>query len=300
MGHHHGHSHGHSHGQDAPLRAIVTALGITAVVFVAELIGGWLTGSLALLADAMHMLSDAAGLIIAVVAVLIGRKSASDHATYGYRRVEVLAALVNAVAVIAISVWIVLAAVARLRNPEPVDVGPMMGVALLGLIANAVSAWVLARNREGSINVQGAYLHVLVDMLGSVAVLAAGAVIALTGYAWADIVASLIIAALVLPRAWQLMLRSARVMLEHVPGGFDTAEVDPVLRAVDGVVDTHDLHLWSIDGVNVSATVHIVTAAGADEHVVLDDAQAALRGLGVEHATIQIEPPGHASHEKVC
>ena len=181
-----------------------------------------------------------------------------------------LAALVNAVAVIAISVWIVLAAVARLRNPEPVDVGPMMGVALLGLIANAVSAWVLARNREGSINVQGAYLHVLVDMLGSVAVLAAGAVIALTGYAWADIVASLIIAALVLPRAWQLMLRSARVMLEHVPGGFDTAEVDPVLRAVDGVVDTHDLHLWSIDGVNVIATVHIVTAAGADEHVVLD------------------------------
>lgn len=294
------HHHGHSHGQDAPLRAIVTALGITAVVFFAELFGGWLTGSLALMADAMHMLSDAAGLIIAVVAVLIGRKSASDHATYGYRRVEVLAALVNAVAVIAISVWIVVAAVARFRNPEPVEVGPMMGIALLGLVANAASAWLLSRNREGSINVQGAYLHVLVDMFGSVAVLAAGAVIAVTGFTGADVVASLVIAALVLPRAWQLMLRSARVMLEHAPGGFDAGAVDPVLRAVNGVVDTHDLHLWSIDGVNVIATVHIVTAEGADEHAVLDDAQAALRDLGVEHATIQIEPPGHSSHEKVC
>lgn len=297
--HHHDHDH-HGHAQDAPLRAIVAALAITATIFVAELVGGWLTGSMALMADAMHMLSDAAGLIIAVVAILIGRKQASIHATYGYRRVEVLAALINAVTVLAISFWIVLEAIRRLRNPEPIDTGPMMAIALIGLLANMASAWILNRQRDNSINVEGAYLHVLVDMLGSVAVLLAAVVIAVTGFQAADVIASLAIAALVFPRAWQLMMRSARVMLEHVPGGFDVYAVEPALRAVPGVEDIHDLHLWSLDGVNVIATVHVVPGVDVDKHVLLDDAQAALHALGVEHATIQIEPPGHADHEKVC
>lgn len=295
------HNH-HDHGPvtGTPLKAIVAALTITSVVFVAELAGGLLTGSMALLADAMHMLSDAAGLIIAVVAILIGRKEASLQATYGYRRVEVLAALINAVTVLVISVWIVVEAFRRLRQPEPIDAGPMMAIALVGLVANALSAWVLHRQRGDSINVEGAYLHVLVDMLGSVAVLVAGAVIALTGFTAADVVASLLIAALVLPRAWGLMLRSARVMLEHVPGGFDAAAVEPAIRGVDGVADMHDLHLWSLDGVHVIATVHVVPASGANPGQLLDAVQATLASLGAEHATVQIEPPDHVGHEHVC
>lgn len=296
----HMHSHDHSHTDGAPLRALVAALAITATVFVAELVGGWLTGSMALLADAMHMLSDAAGLVIAVLAIVIGKRAASPTATYGYRRVEVLAALLNAATVLAISMWIVVEAVGRIRNPQPVETGPMMVIAVIGLVANAASAWVLARERSDSINVEGAYLHVLVDMFGSLAVLAAGAVIALTGFERADVVASLVIAALVLPRAWQLLVRSTKVVLEHVPGGFDAAAVDPAIRGVGGVVDTHDLHLWSLDGVHVIATVHVVLAAGADRDRVLDGVQDALHQLGVEHATVQIEPPGHIGHETVC
>jgi len=292
------HDHGPAHG--TPLRALAAALAITGTVFVAEVVGGLLSGSMALLADAMHMLSDAAGLIISLIAIIVGQKAASATATYGNRRVEVLAALINAVAVLSISVWIVVEAVRRLRDPQPVETAPMMAVALVGLIANAASAWVLARHREGSINVQGAYLHVLVDMFGSVAVLAAGAVIVLTGFTGADVVASLVIAALVLPRAWQLMVRSARVMLEHVPAGFDADEVERALRQVDGAMGTHDLHLWSLDGVSVLATVHVVAGPGVDRDQLLDRVQDTLEQLGVEHATVQIEPPEHIGHEKVC
>lgn len=296
--HHHG-QHGHG-GPAASRRALSAALGITGVVFVAEVVGGVLSGSMALLADAMHMLSDAAGLIISLVAIVVGQRAASTTATYGHRRVEVLAALINAVAVLSISVWIVVEAVRRLRDPQPVETGPMMVIAVIGLLANAASAWVLSRHREGSINVQGAYLHVLVDMFGSVAVLAAGAVIALTGFTGADVIASLVIAALVLPRAWQLMVRSARVMLEHVPAGFDVAEVERALGNVGGAAGTHDLHLWSLDGVSVIATVHVVAAPEVDRDLLLDRVQRALAGLGVEHATVQIEPPEHISHETVC
>lgn len=301
--HSHGHGHTHAHEHDvheAPLRSLLVAVAVTGVVFAAELVGGWITGSMALMADAMHMLSDAAGLIIAVVAVLIGRRKASLEATYGYRRVEVLAAFINAATVLAISVWIVIEAVRRVRDPQQVDATPMMVIAVIGLVANAVSAVVLNRQREHSINVEGAYLHVLVDLLGSVAVLVAGGVILLTGRNYADVVASLVIAALVLPRAWQLMMQSARVILEHVPGGFDAEAVEPAIRGVAGVADMHDLHLWSLDGVHVIATVHVVPVPQADAGRLLDDVQGALRGLGVEHATVQIEPPEHMGHEHVC
>ena len=295
----HDHAH-HDHAHGAPRRALAVALAITGTVFVAEVVGGWLSGSMALIADAMHMLSDAAGLIISLIAIIVGQRAASATATYGYRRVEVLAALINAVAVLSISVWIVVAAVRRLSDPQPVETTSMMVIAVVGLVANAASAWVLSRHREGSINVQGAYLHVLVDMLGSVAVLVAGAVIALTGFTGADVVASLLIAALVLPQAWRLMVGSARVMLEHVPAGFDADEVERALRRVEGVSGTHDLHLWSLDGVSVLATVHVVAAPGVDRDQLLDRVQETLAQLGVEHATVQIEPPEHIGHEKVC
>lgn len=295
----HAHSHGHSHSAptDAPLRALLIVLGVTGTVFFAELIGGLITGSVALLADAMHMLSDAAGLIIAVVAIFIGRRAATAQATFGYRRVEVLAALVNAVTVLGISAWIVVEAFQRLSEPVEIMAGPMMIVAVIGLLANIISAWILNHQREHSVNVQGAFLHVLADMLGSVAVLVAGGVIILTGWQYADVVASLVIAALVLPRAWQLMMQALRILLEQAPPGYQPAEIDALLRQVDGVLDVHDLHLWSLDGTSALASVHLVVPEDRDPAAVLCAAQAALQERGIAHATIQVERASHADHE---
>ena len=273
-------------------------MAITGVVFFAELVGGWLSGSMALMADAMHMLSDATGLIIALVAVAVGRKPVSRYATFGYRRAEVLAAAFNAVMVAAISVWIVVEAVQRIGSPEEVQTRAMIIVAVVGLIANVVSALVLQSQREHSVNIEGAFLHVMVDLLGSVAVIVAGVVIAVTGFTGADVVASLIIAGLVLPRAWGLLKASISVLLERVPAGIDPVNVGNALVALDGVDAIHDLHLWSAGGRDVLCTVHLITRA--DHGQLLDRAQGRLRELGIEHATIQIEGPGHFEHEVYC
>ena len=295
----------HTHGvADAPVRAIVAACAITTVVFLAELIGGWLSGSIALLADAMHMISDAAGLFIALIAVVAGKRPANQTATFGYRRAEVLAALVNAVAVLFISAFIVIEAVRRLHSPDAVDVPIMIAIAVIGLLANALSAWILSRHRHRSLNVKGAYLHVLVDLAGSVAVITAGIVIQFTGFVFADVIASLVIAALVLPRAWQLLSQSLRVLLEQVPDGFNADAVRPALLAVEDVVDVHDVHLWSVDGTSVLASAHLVVADGAATSAaaprILENAQFALAQLGITHATIQIERPEHQLYESIC
>lgn len=299
-GHRHGHSHDH-HGSDAPLWALATALGITGVIFFAELIGGWLSGSMALMADAMHMLSDATGLMIALIAVAVGRRPASRHATFGYRRVEVLAAVVNAVTVAVISVWIVVEAVQRIGSPEAIQTRTMILIAAIGLVANAVSAYVLQFQRESSVNIEGAFLHVLVDLLGSVAVIIAGVVIVLTGFTGADVIASLIIAGLVLPRAWGLLRASISVLLERVPEGVDPQAVADSLEQLEGVDAIHDLHLWSAGGTDALCTVHLITKVSPHDYgKLLDRAQAMLVGHGIEHATIQIEAPGHDEHEVYC
>lgn len=293
--HGHGHSHDHSHN---PLWALATALTITGGIFFVELIGGWLSGSMALMADAMHMLSDATGLIIALIAVLIGRREVSPYATFGYRRVEVLAAAVNAVTVFLISLWIVYEAFARLGRGEEIDTKAMIVVAVIGLAANAASALVLQSQRKESINVEGAFLHVLVDLLGSVAVIVAGVVVMLTGFQAADVIASLVIAAMVLPRAWGLLKSSTSVLLERVPDGIDPEEIALDLEALPNVEAVHDLHLWSTSGNNVLCTAHLVTRG--DHGMLLDEAQHRLAERGIEHATIQIENPGHTEHEKFC
>ena len=302
-----GHDHrAHDHGvSDAPLWALGTALGITGIVFFAELIGGWLSGSMALMADAMHMLSDATGLMIALIAVAVGRKPASRYATFGYRRVEVLAAAVNAVTVAVISVWIVVEAVQRIGSPEGIQTRAMIIVAVIGLVANAVSALLLKSQRKQSVNIEGAFLHVIVDLLGSIAVIVAGVVIAVTGFTGADVVASLVIAGLVLPRAWGLLKTSISVLLERVPEVIDPDDVGDALVALEGVEAIHDLHLWSSGGSDVLCTVHLIARADhgiarADHGKLLDRAQARLRELGIEHATIQIEGPGHYEHEVYC
>ena len=303
------HSHEHEHGlggthmTSAPLRALGIAFAITSTVFLAELVAGLLSGSLALLSDAMHMLSDAAGLIIALVAAVVGKKAASRSATFGYRRVEVLAALINAVAVTAVVVWILIQALGRLGQQHEIDTTLMLAAAVVGLLANALSAWVLSRYRADNLNVRGAFLHVIADMLGSVAVIIAGLVIRFTGWTPADTIASLAIVAFVLPRALTLLWQTVEVLLERVPRGIDSREVEDALGAVEGVVAVHDLHIWSTDGLTPLATCHLVVDEACvvpDDCGILGEAQAALRRFDIEHSTIQLEHPGHVDHEQVC
>jgi cobalt-zinc-cadmium efflux system protein len=295
-------AHDHDH-RDAPLRALGIAALITGTVFLAELIGGLVSGSLALLSDAMHMLSDAAGLVVALLAALVGRKAASASATFGYRRVEVLAALLNALVVTGVVVWILVQALGRLGGHHDIDTTLMLAVAVVGLVANAASAWVLSRHREDNLNIRGAFLHVIADMLGSVAVIIAALVIRFTGWAHADTVASVAIVAFVLPRALSLLWQTLGVLMEKAPRGVDTREVERALTRLPGVIAVHDLHVWSTDGQTPLATAHLVVdeaCVPAGECGVLGSAQEALRELHIEHSTIQLEHPGHIEHEAVC
>ncbi|MGP6173359.1 cation diffusion facilitator family transporter [Corynebacterium sp. A21] len=302
--HHHEHGasdHGHDHSH-APksLRALVAVIVLTSVIFLAELIGGLVSGSMALLADAMHMLSDSTGLIIALVAMLIGRKSASSTATYGYRRVEVLAAMLNAGVVTLISVWVVVQAVMRLGGGTEIDTDLMLIVAVIGFLANGISALVLMRHQDGNINMRGAFLHVLSDMLASVAVIIAGLVIRYTGWMFADTIASLVIAAIILPRSLGLLRDAVEVLLERVPRGVDTQQLEDGLLGINCVREVHDLHVWSLDGKDMLATVHLVVdgeAAQPSSCLVLDLADEVFAGFGIGHSTIQLESPGHQPHE---
>ncbi|MBN9644633.1 cation diffusion facilitator family transporter [Corynebacterium mendelii] len=314
--HHHDHDHEHSHGDDhshghdhgghdhshAPksLKALSAVIGLTTIIFLAEVIFGVLSGSLALLADAAHMLSDSAGLVMALAAMLIGRKAASAKATYGYRRVEVIAAAINAAAVMAISLWIVVEAIDRLNRHEQINTTMMLVVAVIGLAANTISALILVRRQHDSMNMQGAYLHVLADAFGSVAVIVAGLVVRYTGFVMADTIASVVIAVIILPRSLKLLRRALRVLMEQVPAHLDSDGIRDTLSAVDGVAAVHDLHLWSTDGNDLIATAHLVVTdeamadGGCD---VLDRANRVLAGMEVTHATLQIEPLLHAEHE---
>lgn len=301
---HSGHSH-HSPHHPQGGRALAVVIAMTTTIFLAELIGGLVSGSLALLADAGHMLSDSAGLVLAAVALLVGRKPANRKSTFGYRRAEVLSALVNAIAVALIAIWILIEAIRRVGSDVAIDTGLMMIVATIGLLANLISAAMLHRAAGESMNIRGAYLHVLVDLFGSVAVLVAGGIIYATGWVLADTIASVLIVALVLPRAWQLLKQAGAVLMEQVPGGIDISDIQQRIEALDGVKQVHDLHVWTIDGEELIATLHVVrdasdpNAAGseADCHV-LDDVQRALREHeGITHSTVQIEQPGHSEHE---
>lgn len=297
--HMHGHGAGHSHHHHhagASLRALGIACAMTVTILFAEVVGGVVSGSLALLSDAAHMLSDAAGLILALVASWYGQKKASGRATYGNKRFEVLAAFINAVVVLAISVWIIIRASMRFMAPDPeVHTGVMLVVAVVGLLANVVSAVILNRSASDSMNVRGALLHVLSDLLGSVAVIVAGVIIQFTGFTMADSIASLLIALIIVPRAVGLVFSSAGVLVEHAPETVSVKEVRDRLVQLPDVIAVHDLHVWSLDGESLLATCHIVT--DSPHHPVLDAAHDELVNMGIDHSTIQMEMPEHAKCE---
>ena len=297
-----GHSHGPSSSGAMHRGRLLAVLGITTAVLIAELVGSALTGSLALLADAGHMATDVAGILLAVLAVTFASRPATTERTYGYYRLEILAAVVNAVLLFGVALFILKEAWERWQAPPQVEGGLMLAFAVVGLVANLAGLALLRSGAQESLNVRGAYLEVLGDMLGSVAVIVAALVIALTGWLWADVLASVVVALMILPRTWSLLREAVDVLLEASPRGVDLAEVRRHILATPGVLDVHDLHAWTITSGMPVFSVHVVVA---DEALAEGGGSAVLARLcdcldehfDVEHCTFQLEPAGHAARE---
>jgi len=299
-GHNHDHGVGTAGGRHR--RRLVAVLGINAGVLILQVIGGLASGSLALLADAGHMLTDSTGLVVALVAVSLAARPATPSRTFGLQRIEILAALTNGLLLVGVAVWVLIRAVDRWNEPEHVNSGLMLAVALVGAAANAAGLLILRGGKDESLNLRGAYLEVLGDLMGSAAVVVAALVIMLTGWTRADSVASMIIVLLILPRAWSLLRDVVDVLLEATPKGVDLATVREHIREVHGVVDVHDLHAWTItSGVPVLSAHVVVDEACITEGrsgEVLDRLGECLGDhFDVEHCTFQLEPVGHAEHE---
>lgn len=304
--------HDHAHGGagvsgvrgQANHRLLAISLTLTTLVMIVQIVGAVLTGSLALLADAAHMFADASALVIALIASLVAARPADARNTYGYQRAEVFGALINAVLLIVLCVWIAVEAAGRLLHPADVEVsgGLMLVVAIVGLAANAISMWLLSAAQRTSINVRGAYLEVLGDLIGSAVVIVAAIVIWTTGWMPADAVASLVIAVMIVPRAISLLREVFAVLGERVPEGTDVATIRAHLLDADGVVDAHDIHVWQLTRGAPVFTAHVVV----EPEVLADGRSAALLSrlqtcladhFDVEHSTFQFEPTGHRERD---
>jgi cobalt-zinc-cadmium efflux system protein len=298
-----GSGHGHElTATNAHRKRLLVVLVITFVVLIAEVIGGLIAGSLALLADAGHMLTDSTGLIMALIAAALATRAATVRRTFGLQRAEVLAALANALLLVGVAVWVLIMAVERLRNPAEIRSGLMLAVAVVGVLANLAGLLVLRPAQSTSLNMRGAYLEVFGDLVGSLAVIIAAVLILITGWTPFDAIASLAIVVLIIPRAWSLLREVVDVLLEATPHGVDLEEVRDHIRRVRGVVDVHDLHAWTItSGVPVLSAHVIVDHACISEGrsgEVLDRLGECLGGhFDVSHCTFQLEPVGHQQHE---
>lgn len=265
------------------------ALVLTALFFVAELVGGWLANSLALLADAGHMFTDVAALGLSLFVAWFSRQPATPEKTYGYLRWEVLAAFINGAALLLVSAGIVWEAVSRLRAPEPVAVGPMLGIAIGGLVVNAVCAWLLHTLHDHSLNVRGAYLHVLGDLLGSVGTVIAALLIRWTGWLVADPIVSLLVTLLIIRSAWRLVRESVDVLLESTPAHISLGAVRARLEALPGVSSVHDLHVWTVTSGTIAMSAHAIVPDAGHHQRILQETQEAMRAFGIGHVTVQIE-----------
>ncbi len=266
------------------------ALCLTVTYTVVEVVGGLLTDSLALLADAVHMLSDNVSIGLALFAIWLAAKPPTPERTFGYKRAEILAALANGVTLVAISIWIFIEAARRLSDPPEVLGGWMLVVAVLGLVMNVAAATVLMRARGNSLNVEAAFRHVLADLLGSFGVIVAAVVIVTTGWLLIDPLVSVLIALLILVSAWSILRDSTRILLEATPEGIDAAEVGRRLASVTGVVEVHDLHIWTITSGFPALSAHVLVRAGDDCHGRRQELESLLeRDFGITHTTLQVE-----------
>lgn len=299
MSHDHDHHHGpgghdhHHHHTAASARAIGIAAILTGGFMLVEVVGGLVSGSLALLADAGHMLTDFAALCMAWLAFRVARRPADERRTYGFDRVSVLAAFVNGLALVAITVWIVVEAIRRLGDPHPIEGGLMLAVAVAGLLVNIASFWVLSRGDRGNLNLRAALLHVLGDLLGSAGAIVAALVILATGWTPVDPILSVVVAVLILRSAWRVIRESAHILLEGTPANFDGVALSSDLRtAVPDVVAVRHLHAWSITESRPMVTLEAEVAPEADPEAVRRALKQRLAELGFDHATVETRPVG--------
>ncbi|MCW2847388.1 MAG: cation transporter [Marmoricola sp.] len=297
-----GHDHGHQAGRAKDRSRLRLVLLVTLSVAVVELVGAFLSGSLALFADAGHMFTDTAAIVLALSASYVATLPASPRRTFGYHRAEILAALINGVVLLGVCGYLAYAGVVRLLDPVAVDAPQMLAFAAVGLVANLVSVSLLATRREESLNMRGAFLEVLSDAFGSAAAIVAGLVVLTTGFDRADSIASLAIAVLILPRAWSLLRDCVSVLLEAAPPGVDVEVVRRHLAGAAGVTDVHDLHAWQITSGMAALSAHVtVTDEALDSRGVgqiLDElGECVASHFGIDHATFQVEPESHRDHE---
>lgn len=280
-------------------KRLALALTLTAGYMVAEVVGGVLTGSLALIADAAHMGTDVLGLGLALAAIHLASRPAAGQRTYGTYRLEVLAAVINGLLLFGVAGYVLYEAYQRIQEPPTVLGVPMLVVAVIGLAVNVVSFRLLSAGAKKSLNVRGAYLEVLSDMLGSLGVIVAAVVIATTGWPYADAIVGAGIGLFILPRTYSLMKHAVRIIMEVAPPEIDISEVQRRLAGITGVAAVHDLHIWTITSGMEAATAHLVVPRDEDWHAVLDTAVQILADYGVTHPTIQVEPPDHVERDRV-
>ena len=279
------HTHGSMHK-----RRLVAVFGLTAGFLVIEAAVGLWTGSLSLLADATHMLVDAGGILLSLLAVWFAERPATPAKTYGYYRVEILAALVNGVVLCVMAIAILVATYERMWQPPVVPGGPILAVAVLGLAVNLSSLALLHAGAHASLNVRSAYLEVLGDALSSAIVISAGAVILLTGWVWVDLVAGALIAVFILPRTWALLRQAVNILLEGAPAHLDVREIEDAMAAAPAVRRVHDLHVWTLTSGREAMSAHVVVEAGAPSDKILEALHLILHArFGIDHTTIQIE-----------
>lgn len=288
---HEGHSH--SHGRGANKRALVVVLAITLTYTVVEVVGGLLTGSLALLADAAHMASDNVALGLALFAFWLSAKPPTPNRSFGYKRTEILAALFNGVTIVAVSLWIFYEAFRRLREPPEILGGWMMAVAVVGLLVNLAGALILNRSAGDNLNMQGALRHVVADLLGSIGVIVAALIILVTGWSYADPLVSAFIGMLILASSYRLLKDSVGILLEGSPPGIDAEEVGRRMVGAEGVREVHDLHIWTVTSGFPALAAHVLVGEDEDCHGRRRDLEALLaEEYGIEHTTLQVDHVG--------
>lgn len=299
--------HDHAHGAAAARAGarhagrLWWAFALVGSVLVAEAVVGLITGSLALLSDAGHMLTDVVGLGMALAAIhLANRGGTRNGRSFGLYRLEILAALLNALLLFGVAGYVFIEAIARLNDPHDIESGAVLAVAVLGLAVNIVAFLLLRPGAGESINVQGAYLEVLADLVGSVAVIVSAFVMGVTGWDWVDPVAGALLGLWILPRTWKLARHAIRILVQAAPPGLDLDAIERDLADLPGVVDVHDLHVWTLTSDMEVASAHVMVAATTDSHAVLDQARVLLADrYGVTHATLQIEPDDHTGCDEI-
>lgn len=306
MGHDHQHSHshgGHNHNYAANKKALTLSFILIAGYMIVEFVGGFLTNSLALISDAGHMLSDAAALGLSLSALVFGARAATPSKTYGFKRFEILAALLNGLVLILLAIFICKEAIERLSAPPTVMGKGMIIISTIGLFVNIIVAWILhsqASSKE-NLNVRSAFLHVIGDLLGSVGAIVGAILIIFFGWYIADPIASMIVSVLVLYSGWNVLKESINILMEAKPADIDSYKVIEALESIDGVEGVHDLHIWMITSDYPTMTVHIRATVNADRDIILEKAKNVIaKEFGIKHITIQVEGRDLCLHEDIC